>query len=106
MKDCCICPSLSSCTQNKRQRRTVTIRPEQQYNALQISRGRETTDHKQEYDRRADIEGTLSQGIRESLLKLPINGVSKQECLEKKCQNPLFSPTRLHRKSAHCNNHA
>lgn len=43
----------------------MTIRPEQQYKALQIARQRETTtDYKQEYDRRAGIEGTLSQGVR------------------------------------------
>lgn len=64
-KDCSVCPSLSFCTQNKRQRRTVTIRPESQYKALQIAREREKTiDYKQEDDRRAGIEGTLSQGIR------------------------------------------
>lgn len=43
----------------------MTIRPEQQYKALQIARQQETsTEYKQEYDRRAGIEGTLSQGVR------------------------------------------
>jgi transposase len=63
--DCSVCPSLALCTQSKRQRRTITIRPEQQYKALQAARQRETTlDYKKEYARRAGIEGTLSEGVR------------------------------------------
>ena len=63
--DCSVCPSLALCTQSKRQRRTITIRPEQQYKALQTARQRETTlDYKKEYARRAGIEGTLSEGVR------------------------------------------
>ena len=31
--DCSVCPSLALCTQSKRQRRSVTIRPESQYKA-------------------------------------------------------------------------
>ena len=63
--DCSVCPSLASCTQSKRQRRTVTLRPEQQYKALQAARQRETTiAYKKEYACRAGIEGTLSEGVR------------------------------------------
>jgi transposase len=68
--DCAACPSLSSCTQSKRQRRTVTLRPEQQYKALQSARQRATTEeYKKEYARRAGIEGTLSEGIRAHRLR-------------------------------------
>jgi transposase len=69
-KDCSACPSLLSCTVSKRQRRTVTLRPEQQYKALQLAREREATkEYKQEYARRAGIEGTLSQGVRAHQLR-------------------------------------
>lgn len=63
--DCSNCPSLHSCTRNQRKRRTVTIRPQRQYKALQVARERETTpEYKQEYALRAGIEGTLSEAIR------------------------------------------
>jgi len=63
--DCSSCPSLDLCTHSKRQRRTVTIRPEAQYKALQMARERETTpEYKEEYACRAGIEGTLSEGVR------------------------------------------
>ncbi|MEM9507557.1 MAG: IS1182 family transposase [Cyanobacteria bacterium P01_E01_bin.35] len=63
--DCSVCPSLHLCTRSQRKRRTVTIRPELQYKALQLARQRESTSqYKEEYARRAGIEGTLSEGIR------------------------------------------
>ena len=63
--DCSVCPSLALCTQSKRQRRSVTIRPESQYKALQAARERATTiDYKKEYARRAGIEGTLLEAVR------------------------------------------
>ena len=46
-------------------RRTVTIRPKEQYEALQARRKQETTqDFKTLYALRVGVEGTLSQGIR------------------------------------------
>ena len=46
-------------------RRTVTIQPKEQYEALQARRKQETTqDFKTLYALRAGVEGTLSQGIR------------------------------------------
>jgi transposase len=43
-KDCQACPSLRLCTQSTRHvRRTVTIRPKEQYDALQARREFETT---------------------------------------------------------------
>ena len=46
-------------------RRTVTIRPKEQYDALQARRQQETTkDFKALYAIRAGVEGTISQGVR------------------------------------------
>jgi len=65
-KDCQACPSLRLCTQSVRHvRRTVTIRPKEQYDALQSRRQQETTkDFKALYATRAGVEGTISQGVR------------------------------------------
>ena len=63
--DCSVCPSLELCTRSQRKRRTVTIRPEAQYKALEMRRHQEKTSaYKKEYARRAGIEGTLSEGVR------------------------------------------
>jgi len=63
--DCSICPSLQLCTRTKRQRRSVTLRPEAQYLALQKARQRaETPEYKQDYALRAGVEGTLSEAVR------------------------------------------
>jgi transposase len=53
------------CTRSKEGRRTVTLRPEEQYKALQAARQKAATvDYQTEYARRAGIEGTLSEGVR------------------------------------------
>jgi transposase len=63
MKDCQPCASRAKCT--RANRRTITVRRQDQYVALQAARAREeTAEYKTEYRRRAGIEGTLSQGIR------------------------------------------
>jgi transposase len=63
--DCLACPCRSSCTRAKGQPREVTLRPKEQYLALRAFRQRETTtEFKEQYAKRAGIEGTLSQGIR------------------------------------------
>jgi len=63
MKDCQPCPSRSDCTRAKR--RTITVRRQDHYLALQAARIRETTEaYATEYARRAGVEGTLSQGTR------------------------------------------
>jgi transposase len=64
--DCQPCPSRSLCTQSIRHtRRTVTLRPEVQYQALKTRREQEQTqEFKQVYAKRAGIEGTISQGVR------------------------------------------
>ena len=59
------CPFHEQCTTADLPRRTLTLRPEDQYKALQAAREREhTEEYAAEYARRAGIEGTLSQGVR------------------------------------------
>lgn len=63
--DCGACPSRAACTHSVRARRTLTIRPQEQYLALQAARQRQATKaYATEYARRAGIEGTISQGVR------------------------------------------
>jgi transposase len=67
--DCQVCPSRSLCLNPQRRtkylRRTLTVRPEEQYRALQDSRERQTTaDFAALYGLRAGIEGTISQAVR------------------------------------------
>ncbi len=62
-KDCRVCPSKGKCTRGKR--RTVTIRPREQYEALGTARLREATaEYQEDYGQRAGVEGTISQGVR------------------------------------------
>ncbi len=66
---CRVCPSRDHCTQSSRSR-TLTIRPQAEYVALQAARARQTTDQfKALYAGRAGIEGTLCQGIRRCRLR-------------------------------------
>jgi transposase len=65
--DCGPCPSRVKCTrsQAKHPRRSIAVRPQPQYDALQTRRNfQESPEHKREYARRAGIEGTISQGTR------------------------------------------
>jgi transposase len=63
-KECRKCPSQEHCA-GKEVRRTLTIRPEPQYKALQAARAREQTpEYAKEYARRAGVEGTISQAVR------------------------------------------
>ena len=66
IKDCQPCPSRSLCTHSTRYpRRTITVRPELHYQALQRARERaKTQEFKTLYARRAGVEGTISQGVR------------------------------------------
>jgi transposase len=64
-RECRVCPSRERCTRSVVPRRTVTVRPEKQYDALQAARQRESTEEfAREYRKRAGVEGTLSQGVR------------------------------------------
>lgn len=61
--DCKKCPSQSLCTGTTR--RTLTLHPREQMQALFAARSRESTDaFKEAYRHRAGIEGTHSQGVR------------------------------------------
>jgi transposase len=63
--DCGSCSSRERCTRTKRPRRTLTIRPQEQYVALRGAREREAGEEfANEYRIRAGIEGTISQAVR------------------------------------------
>ena len=63
--DCVSCPSRQYCTGARRVRRTLSVRAELQYKALQAAREREKTAAYQAlYAKRAGVEGTISQGTR------------------------------------------
>jgi transposase len=71
-KDCRPCPMLALCVRSQKRypQRTVTIRPQPQYQALQAARRREATEAFQaEYAHRAGIEGTISRGVRSTRLR-------------------------------------
>ena len=63
MRDCHACAHRSDCTDG--QRRCISIRPREQYEALHQRRKRQRTEiFKEEYAKRAGVEGTMSQGVR------------------------------------------
>jgi transposase len=66
-KDCGPCPCRAKCTQSqaKYPRRSLAVRPREQYEALQSARVRERTeDYRTLYAKRAGCEGTISRGVR------------------------------------------
>src|SRR6266700_1232390 len=65
--DCGICPQLTHCTRSEKKykRRTITVRPQAQHEALQAARRRQKTSaFAKQYALREGIEATLSQGVR------------------------------------------
>ena len=63
--DCSVCFHLTQCTKSKGRIRTVNIKPKDLHEALQQTRQREKTkEFKEEYSRRAGVEGTISQVVR------------------------------------------
>src|SRR5262249_14313052 len=59
------CPVRAACTRAKTEPRTITIRTQAYYAALQAARHDQTTAAFKEHDAlRAGIESTLSQGVR------------------------------------------
>ncbi len=65
--DCGPCPCRPQCTHSSERhpRRSLSIRPREQHEALQERRRLETTpEYAQAYARRAGVEATLSQGVR------------------------------------------
>jgi len=66
-KDCQACPSQMQCThsQSRVPRRLLSVRPQEQYQALQAARQRQTTPtFTKQYAARSGIEATISQGVR------------------------------------------
>jgi transposase len=54
--------NLSQCASAKGRRRTINIKPKELHEALQQTRQREKTkEFKEEYSKRAGVEGTISQ---------------------------------------------
>jgi len=63
--DCTPCPSRSLCTKAKKDPRELTLRPREEHLALQTARREQQTEaFKEEYAKRAGIEGTISQAVR------------------------------------------
>jgi transposase len=63
--DCSHCQDLSRCTSASSRRRTVTLKAQPLYEALNAARARQKTDEfKQQYKKRSGIEETISQGVR------------------------------------------
>jgi transposase len=63
--DCRVCPSLRDCTHTRRPRRTITIHPQPEHEALRAARQRQSEpEFVEQYGKRAGIEGTISQGVR------------------------------------------
>jgi len=63
--DCLPCPLRPKCTRAKNVGRTLTIYPQEKYEALLKARKRQSTEtFKEMYGQRAGIEGTISQGVR------------------------------------------
>jgi transposase len=66
-KDCMPCPSRELCIRSVKEykRRTVTVRVKEHHEALKMAREREgTADFKEQYAKRAGIEGTVSRAVR------------------------------------------
>jgi transposase len=69
-KDCLPCPLRSRCSKAKTGGRTLTIYPQEQYEALQRARERQKTEEfRMLYGERAGIEGTISQSVRKMGLR-------------------------------------
>lgn len=63
--DCRLCPVRSLCTRSAEAPRHVTLRMQADHETLQRIRAQQTTlEWKAQYNRRAGIEGTISQGTR------------------------------------------
>jgi transposase len=68
--DCARCPARPHCTRATASGRELTLRPREEHLAVQIARHRQTTAaFKDEYARRAGVEGTLSQAVHRAGLR-------------------------------------
>jgi transposase len=65
LEDCQGCPARAVCTRAQQQGRRVGLPPQAQYEAAQAARAWVGSEEgKQQYQQRAGVEGTLSQGVR------------------------------------------
>ena len=68
--DCDACAARTKCTHALAQPRMLTVRAREQHEALQANRQRQTTEaFKEQYAKRAGIEGTISQAVRTADLR-------------------------------------
>src|SRR5215204_4522776 len=64
-RDCKSCPARTLCTRKAKGARRLKLQPQAQYLALQQARQRHASEEgRLLYNRRAGIEGTISQGVR------------------------------------------
>jgi transposase len=69
-EDCQSCHRRADCTRGQKQGRQLMLRPREQHLALLAARAwQETADFKQQYSRRAGVEGTFTQAIRRADLR-------------------------------------
>lgn len=64
-EDCAACPQRKKCTKSDDKPRTITLYHQPIYEVLQSARNwQETDEFKEKYNKRAGVEGTISQGTR------------------------------------------
>jgi transposase len=69
-QDCLNCPSRTKCVRNKKAGRSLQIPSREMYEALEQTRIKLASDvGRNEYKKRAGIEGTISQGVRRGTLR-------------------------------------
>jgi len=69
-KDCLPCPVRKQCSRAKQAGRTLTLYPQEQYEAQLEARKRQATDEfKELYGKRAGIESTIAQGVKTTGLR-------------------------------------
>ena len=69
-QDCQQCNSQSLCTRSKKGIRSIKIRPKDKHEILQNNRKEQKTKSwKEQYKKRAGVEGAISQGVRKSGLR-------------------------------------
>jgi transposase len=62
--DCLACPVRTQCTRSTTRPREISFRPQAEYEALHQARTRQASEEfKEQYAKRAGIEGTLAQGL-------------------------------------------
>jgi transposase len=69
-EDCQRCRRRNDCTRGQKQGRQLMLRPREQHLALLTARAwQETTEFKEQYSRRAGVEGTFTQAVRRADLR-------------------------------------